>query len=157
MIKASDLRIGNFISDDEGVLAKVTGFNPFEHSIRCDEPEGCHILVDCYHTNGARRTGCETDSPECNPIPLTPEWLERCGFVEEKKGFNICYKRVDSEGYSLDFLLLWRHEQSAYYELGREHDGYLELYTQNKHKILHLHHLQNLYYALTGEELNVKL
>jgi hypothetical protein len=138
MIKARELRIGNFISDDDGVLAKVIGFMPFEHSIRCDEEEGCQLLVDCYHANGSRRSGCATDSPVCNPIPLTPEWLERCGFGNE------------------DGSTLWDNGIITIFDYN-ENNIYSFHYQSKKASIEYLHQLQNLYHALTGEELIITL
>ena len=144
MIKVKELRIGNFISDDEGVLSKVTGFAPFEHSVRCDEEEGCHILVDCYHANGSRRTGRETDSPECNPIPLTPEWLERCG-LEYKEPHYIKRPLSISKNF-------YRDGSGSYngFVLRHKFEDCMQVLVIN-----YVHQLQNLYFALTGEELTI--
>lgn len=62
------------------------------------------------------------------PIPLTPEWLERFGF-----------KEVDGYWYKGFFAL----RNGEYFEI-------IDIW------IDHVHQLQNLYYALTGEELTVK-
>ena len=148
MIKASELRIGNFISDDDGVLAKIIGFAPFDHSVRCDEYEGCKLLVDCYHANGSRRAGCETDSPECNPIHLTPEWLERCGgekcigtpFYEIDLKQNIGQIAINPDN-GMVWLKHHRNESTSINPMSG---------------LNYLHQLQNLYYALTGEELKIK-
>lgn len=80
-MKANELRIGNYINDDEGCLHKVTGFTPFEHSVRCDEEEGCEILVDLYRMDGTVRRGLMLASREANPIPLSTEILLACGFT----------------------------------------------------------------------------
>lgn len=85
----------------------------------------------------------------CKPIPLTEEWLE-------KLGFEIC-------GYN---QLSWRHtEHIKNFEL----DGinwadadYPEYQFLNYNigndifRIHYVHQLQNLYFALTGEELEIK-
>lgn len=145
MIKVSELRIGNYISDDDGVLAKVTGFAPCEHSVRCDEEEGCKLLVDCYHANGSRRSGCETDSPECDPIPLTVEWMARLGFA-----WNPDDKRY--------FIQIGNQ---LYIELDTDFDCYIagesRAGSSPWNKTKHVHQLQNLYHALTGEELIITL
>lgn len=143
MINPKDLRIGNFICDDEGVLAKIIGFAPFDHSIRCDEEEGCKLLVDCYHANGARRSGCETDSPECNPIPLTLEWLERMGFKKVPNGVGL--------------LVL-----EGYVEISSLFTGFpltlgIDGSRMPLHQVKYVHQLQNLYFALTGEDLEIKM
>lgn len=82
-----------------------------------------------------------------HPIPITPEWLERLGFVlpgehglyrdDDNSGWEIA---KDTNGYDVDFYLC--------------HDSI----GQNLFSIpiWHVHELQNLYYALTGEELKLK-
>lgn len=130
MIKTNELRIGNLIFDDDGSIAKVIGLKPYEHSVRCDEEEGCDILIDIHGADGKVRRGYAIESPECNPIPLTPEWLQRCGF-----------KFAPSIGYYV-------------YELLNKPQGIDNIKVGSG---VYLHHLQNLYFALTGEELNVKL
>lgn len=143
MIKVNELRIENFISDDEGVLAKVTGFAPLEHSVRCDEEEGCHLLVDCYLANGSMRTGCETDSPECEPIPLTPEWLQRCGLFENGSSY-----KGELRFKGCGHLTIETIENGGL--------GYFAPFNKTI-EIKYLHQLQNLYFALTGEELKIEL
>lgn len=86
------------------------------------------------------------------PIPLTPELLEKCGFDYKVNGFNHEFRRGKCDGEYLDFYLLNRHEPASYYELIHV-IGKVKLVS----KIWHLHQLQNLYFALTGEELEVNL
>lgn len=74
-----------------------------------------------------------------NPIPLTEEWLVNFGFVN-KKYFNVNiyqYKSfaIELNDFSNKFLL---------YPYNYEID-----------EIQHVHQLQNLYHALTGEELQL--
>lgn len=141
------------------IKAKYQEGNIVNHYYDGDEHEQVTVVGQVYdrvHIQLPTGGGTDVDIKTIEPIPLTPEWLERCGFKEEKKGFYVNYNRKDTEGCCLDFLTLRRHEVSAFYELGREHEDYFELYTQNKHRILHLHQLQNLYFALTGEELTIK-
>jgi len=72
-------------------------------------------------------------------IPITPEWLERVGF--EKNIFsNGDYKYIKS-GLSISSNL-----QSANWKFGR---------IENE-RCKYVHQLQNLYFALTGEELEYK-
>src|SRR5690349_14348739 len=76
------------------------------------------------------------DTTECNPIPLTPEILTAAGFI----------KSADDRFYGHDFQPIY-HIQSGYYgAVG------MPLYF----KMRYLHQLQNLYFALTGTELEVK-
>ena len=71
------------------------------------------------------------------PIPLTEEWLVRAGFE----------KAIDSN--------LWVND--SYYQLTFNSQIGASLYEDEywiKSNIIYLHSLQNLYFALTGEELN---
>ena len=67
------------------------------------------------------------------PIPLTEEWLERFGWVKSK---DRSYFWHDSN------LSLWFNDNGLFIES-----------VGGKLYIKHLHQLQNLYHALTGEEL----
>lgn len=70
-----------------------------------------------------------------SPIPLTEEWLVRFGF--EKRKFSYLY------GYG-NFLYDYRLKLWTWYGI-QLHD-YL---------ITYVHQLQNLYFALTGQELEI--
>lgn len=79
------------------------------------------------------------DTENISPIPLTPEILEACGFgdgIGETKGFK------------------WNG-----YNFHLTQDGFLytdKWYKQNFIAVRYLHQLQNLYFVLTGEELEIK-
>ena len=75
---------------------------------------------------------------ECyEPIPLTPEILVKAGFVNGKlnKFYVFGNGNLTVEGYEAD---------------------YNGLYIGNI-KNIYVHQLQNLYFALTGDELNIEL
>lgn len=74
------------------------------------------------------------------PIPLTPEILKKCGFVK---------KWLDNG----DTIRCWD------YELNEFHLHVLgdDMITFMTRKINYVHQLQNLYFALTGGELNIQL
>ncbi len=82
-----------------------------------------------YSSEGVRITSC-------SPIPLTPEILEKNG-ISEAIAFgseNTYIKRIDDEYYlSCDFV------------------------TVSDKPIEYVHQLQNIYFALTGEELEIKM
>ena len=74
------------------------------------------------------------------PIPLTEEWLLKFGFV-----------RIDSN-YEKEWLLLHKNIKTGTVDflLNEPHTG--------KYKVTvleYVHQLQNLYFALTGEELEI--
>lgn len=154
-MKANELRIGNLIFDDDGLLAKINGFQPFDHSVRCDEQEGCLILIDIYRNDGTIDLGYQIESYECKPIPITEEWLVRFGF-EKKRMFPLGVQD-DRTTYTL-----WINDTDAYFykdsnfdELGcyASDGGDVSTIVKN---IEHVHTLQNLYFALTGQELTIK-
>ena len=106
-MKASELRIGNFVFDDEGILSKINGFQPYGHSIRCDEKEGCELLIDLYLQNGTIRKGFETDINYNQPVQLTEEWLLKFGFnemlgkfvINPNSGYNVCVALRNNKWY----------------------------------------------------------
>lgn len=89
------------------------------------------------------------------PIPITPEWLERFGFVCEVNGGHQYWKRANEAGEFLDRLSFRRSEISAWGLLGREMENYFLSYLAKNVRIFYVHQLQNLYFALTGEELTL--
>jgi len=81
-------------------------------------------------------------------ILLTPEWLERCGYMKYvgNTGQEIYKPPVGS-------MALYKLAGSKDWIIGANDfsGGYLNLCT-----ISYLHQLQNLYFALTDEELKIK-
>jgi hypothetical protein len=75
----------------------------------------------------------------CEPIPLNTKWLEKFGF--EYSEFNDLYQKG---GYDVDI----KDNVYCHFYMNEYGDWYKD--------IDHVHSLQNLYFALTGEELTVK-
>lgn len=81
-----------------------------------------------------------------NCIPLTEEWLVKFGFhkYDKNRGLKEEYQKPDNFGYNIGNYH-W-------------HDGYLFLDGGNncvwEIPCQHVHQLQNLYYTLTGKELD---
>lgn len=119
MIQANELRIGNWLIDIK-----------FGSYIRFKSFFGlCNV---------------EANPDLYNPIPLTPEILEKAGFELRKEyGTSI---EIDYKLYPLYVKF--------------EHNGGLLItiheYSSCSH-VKYLHQLQNLYFALTGEELQIDL
>jgi hypothetical protein len=90
-------------------------------------------------------------------IPLTEEWLVKFGFEKviyesDETGYGTDYeldiKGVGCISYSDDFsCALFGSKESSKHELG---------FLPNWDNCKHVHSLQNLYFALTGEELKIK-
>ena len=110
-MKASELRIGNWI-DEQGIENQVTDLT-WRHGE--------------FETNG-------TMLVECEPIPLTEDWLKRFGWEKSKES---SYFWEDNN------FTIWFDDYGLYIE------SYI-----GKLRIKHVHQLQNLYFALTGEEPN---
>lgn len=135
VIEIKSLRIGNLLIYN-GDLIHVTSLS-LDIDDEYEETIGfCKYGETSNEHGGWNRSLCL----DLSPIQLTPEWLERLGFtkdddeVDQKTGRTV-------EG-------RWRHE------------GYLEwpgLYYLPDYELKHLHQLQNLYFALTGEELPIKV
>lgn len=77
-------------------------------------------------------------------IPLTPEWLERFGFYKVgEDDWRISEFRIRFTEFDQPAFNLWTNGDSEFCEsIGQD--------------IKYVHQLQNLYFALTGEELELK-
>ena len=126
-MKANELRIGNFVI-----------------AVRCDKTE-IEEKVMSVHYAGIVVT--EFGWNEVKPIPINKEWLLKLGFEgnEHNKNYNL--------------------KDTIYVDLGNkeapfcyiEVEGLDSINDFSVTHIIYVHQLQNLYFALTGEELNVKL
>ena len=131
MIKANELRVGNIVSAP--VLPRSEN--------------------KCYHviTNIGDNYACMINLPDgfsqlmpfedIEPIPLTGEILWKCGFFNDGSYFSIkigeCYLTIDK--YDFSWTIGISYEANGTFL-----------------KIKYLHQLQNLYFAMSGEELNFK-
>ena len=126
IMEVKDLMIGNYVNEDHVVVG---------------------ILLDMIETDKDAEMLLDT----IEPIQLTEEWLERFGLFKRK---NQSSRYVYLDGY---------------YDIGKCHlfnegDGNFTLLTISYvHEdgieicsIKHVHHLQNVYHAITGEELTLK-
>jgi|GEM_PF-6789637 len=112
-------------------------------------------LTPCYFAGAWERkdgwigrdsAGNTYKEQEMYPIPLTPEILEKAGFV---------FDNSDSQ--------CWRHKSSGF-SLGDSEDRPGQYYVHGiylkANRLVYLkyvHHLQNIIHALTGQELEIKL
>lgn len=137
MIKATELRIGNKIKLN-------------------DEIRNVEMIHDNGMTIGKITNGFYADGyfEDFDPIPLTPELLEQCGFITPDYklpfgDYEILMKRRDDGTWHA-----WiNYERSAMEkECGEGHYNVYHL----SFPCQYLHSLQNLYFALAGEELQIK-
>jgi hypothetical protein len=136
MIHANELRIGNKIKVYTDIV-DVT-----------DIGDDGTIGTTAYFDGQMGCCGC-TDSM-ADPIPLTPEILEKCGFEKDKVTGDY-WDMVDEYGCSKQNFVIFHYEDGTF-SVGSS----LGEYSVGK-QFKYLHQLQNLYFALTGEELEVKL
>jgi len=105
MINANELRIGNWVALKDGYFVPIA--------------DGGILAINQKRF-------------ECYPISLTPEILEKCGFV--------------SNPYQ---------DRYEFGDIHVEYCGFRDIcWVNGKPHIEYLHQLQNLYFALTNEELN---
>jgi hypothetical protein len=133
-MKANELRIGNWIYID------TTGQPVQDRLIN-----GAQKWDDwyAYYEFGY-------DESIFKPIPLTEEWLTRFGFEKFESMHGNEY-RLERDG--IDGFILEYQDDYSILIAGNEHDMGI---TPSVKMFKHVHQLQNLYFALTGEELELK-
>jgi len=124
MIKVNELRIGNWVEYNNR-LWKVGSITDFPTIGVSDSNEECLLNEELSM-----------------PIPLTPDILEECEFIEIG---SFLYKGKFSISLPSDDKLLWKN--------GRTYFNSWNIGDAPKY----LHQIQNMYFALTGDELNVQL
>lgn len=126
-MKANELRIGNLLEPKEGYTNQFKGYR---------------AVTAIYETNAV----VENHYPLSwfQPIPLTPEILERCKDVSKSYyTYELCVKQ--------DLMYITWHPRAGLNILvsHETEDKNITISGEN------LHDLQNLYYALTGTELTI--
>jgi hypothetical protein len=116
MINMYELRLGNWLLQD--------GTN--------------YINVGIIQKNFYATAINERNITRFEPVPLTPEILEKCGF-----------ERLDRFFEKDEIILLLVGGDTILY--------YYSTKSDKRTEIQYLHQLQNLYFALVGEELNIEL
>jgi len=127
---ARELRIGNYIQYF-GNVAQVEGI--------VNESNGFGLQL-----NGGDFASINSNSLE--PIPLTEEWLVKFGFFAENIHSNLILNKIEIAS---AIRVVSTNERGSFYLDGEIHDFM-------KIRIDYVHTLQNLYFALTGEELTFK-
>ena len=130
-MEAKELRIGNWVNLYDDFNSQVTGLTNTKKVWCVDNP-----------TNEE----CAWSTNRIKPIPLTEEWLLKLGLVESNKIRN----RFIEE--NQDFEIEIQGLNYAYCLWGGEDAPHL---TQFLGHCKHVHQLQNLYFALTGNELTI--
>lgn len=127
-IQSNELRIGNYVSHF-GFTHQVEGI----HSKGKLGEKHRHVVLE---------TGVETFLMNLKPIQLTEEWLLKFGFE----------KKVDEYVFQ-DFAIEDIHEGKTW--CMKEFDYADVCYNAIGKGINYVHELQNVYFALVGEELKI--
>lgn len=137
MIAANEMRIGDYFLCD----GKILWLSEIMHLKKIKE-----WVYEGWHEETKQRYSINFF--EAEPIILTPEILEKCGFEKEEEifinypyflesGFTLSYGKINP-----DFWLFGSMEPSKII-FGKPVES--------------IHQLQNLYFALTGKELEINL
>ena len=92
-----------------------------------------------YYVINDECTSYKNTWAEINPIPLTEEWLVKFGLI--RIGFNEDGNDIYTKGMEADVWIIKCGDVCWLY--------------QYDYEIKYVHSLQNLYFALTGEELTI--
>jgi len=134
-MKANELRIGNYLNFQiyktlfQGIVTNISNQKV--------------VLATQLEDNKTRLDSLNTDSLNIIPIPLTEEWLLKYGFMEGKYQGQILVSPFETVTQG-KFLGEWQVILLA------------SVPHSLRNRIKYVHQLQNLYFALTGEELEVK-
>jgi hypothetical protein len=149
MIKASDLRIGNWVVFNDN----TDGYGRTKSIHEYDIKLSCRYIPD--HQENAV-VECSIGYEFVHPIEISPEILEKAGFIEyggkHFNGWAIYEKHFANpqeafeQGFNPLLILTEYFEPRNYLENG---------FTNAT--IGCLHQLQNLFYCLVGEELRINL
>lgn len=134
MIKVNELRIGNLVY----FLGNVHEIEGISKRLR---PDVGHFQL----------SGIEYSQKgfHLKPIPLTEEWLVKFGFIEHE--VVKCLYNKTHNGFEIDITIEGDNVLSVQLSSTNISGAY-----PNKELFKYVHQLQNLYFALTGEEFTIK-
>lgn len=161
-MKPEELRIGNFVTiklihkDQQGTITALGKRYTTTFSTRNTHRASLNgdwvTYVTGHHANyktEKNRAGLEAMMIYVEPIPLTASWLEKFGFV---KNISDGIWWINKHKYQQITIIPPNNEDGFFSPAVRDnHQGAFGLYG-----IKYVHQLQNLFYALTGDELEMK-
>jgi hypothetical protein len=137
-MKASELRIGNFIYAKEIETVKEIGIEDY---IWFDYKR--NLLVE-----------------HCQPIPLTEEWLLKFGFKAWDYKKTIYTLEIDIDEYNNSCFRFWFQSDKLIFDYIQNEIHPTESIFDDKNiirlDVQHVHQFQNLYFSLTKKELTFK-
>lgn len=132
-MKSNELRIGNYVLDKKDEIKKIHGVND---------------VVGVAYVNFENEFE-KLINPEISPIALTEEWILKFRFKRgnlNKLLFNIKY------GTGMKFTVFSSEDFEAFRV---SKIPFYFIFNNIPHGVWHVHELQNLFFALTGEELTL--
>jgi len=137
MINQTELRVGNYIYNDENVIVKVERIDSTHYNNW--NGEGNPPVL--FSINGDIR-----ESDVINPIRLTEEILLKCGFywdipVQKYCDGNWCIRLNHNGTFDISYI--------------KSHSTFIPFWFGASPK--YLHELQNIYYFLTKQELEINI
>lgn len=135
MIKSEELKIGNWVYNDENKPVKIIAIEDEVFSDWNGSDCSCMFIENDVYKYST-----------INPIPLTPEVLLKCGFtIDANDDYSI---QIDGR------IFIWFEKGNC---------RHMDLYQDGKNisfpsgRIKYVHELQNFYHSLSGKELTIEL
>lgn len=134
MTQPNELRIGNLVK----LKNRISGYSEFVYLLSVGNN---YIDISISMTQSPHLNGVPTQVlfNNIDPIPLTEEWLMKAGFVQS-------YNDYIKENLTAENEYCESGEWNIYYK-----GALFEVIIKS------VHQLQNLYFALTGQELNIEI
>ena len=130
-MKVNELRVENWVYNDDNTYSKIEGIRLFGDVVSNE--------IEIYSKDNVEGT---LSISKLSPIPLTEEILLKCGFKNSKSNI-ITYTYINNPAYYIT-------------EIGNCFT-FISCDKIRVRSIKYLHELQNLFFAITGEELEVEL
>jgi hypothetical protein len=128
-MKANELRIGNYVTDNYNNIVEIESI--------------WGKLMVSFNTLSDKTLSTRFPTKHLNPIPLTEEWLIKFGF---NKKTGIFSKNINEQVIAIGL-------DGSYGLYNDEIDWREGSSFCGDNRIIYVHQLQNLYFALTNEEL----
>ena len=132
-MKENDFRIGNYLIDPTGEKYNFDG--------TCIVTMVSDKRINAKALPELDRSIYKNCGELLKPIPLTIEWLMKFGFCWRQNYDSWVHPKDNKEETTIDLII-----SKGFYVCDMDHNP----------EIKYVHQLQNLYFALTGEELLIK-
>lgn len=147
MIKSNELRTGNWVqpANKKILMGPFRIFSVIEHVRKCRSISGVNHQ-DVVPMQGEAFQIAEWSFESIDPVPLTEEWFKKMGFGNAM-GWNY-YINIEAEFLGETGIVGQQYDEGKFKAQLHDIDG-----GSVGRSLLYVHEVQNLYYALTGEEI----